>query len=180
MALPDRSSSTEAGRTVMSEAAKVVAVIRKAFGGVPRGRLTLHEAEAIAFYAYKSEQALARKRDRERRWEEVPDSSLEECAAALTFLDPVSWRYYLPAYMVWFLGSSRSDPGSMAAFTLMYELGLHPPEVEHRIEKFGVLDRNQGAAVLAFLRLVAEDDSYGSTREAAKAIDCHWIKYLTV
>lgn len=162
----------------MDDRDSVVGVIKSAFRGVVRGRMTLHEAEASAFYATPAVQLSARERDRESRWEEVPDSSIEECAAALTFLDPVSWLYYLPAYMLWFIDSSRGKYGCMAADSLIYELCLRPPEAELSVGRFRMLDHGQGKAVLAFLRLVSEDKSYGFSREAAKAIDCYWIKYL--
>ncbi len=83
----------------MKDIGPIIQAIEQAFAGVPRGSITLHEAEVVDSYGTEAERQRARKRDTEADWCEVPDSSIEECQNALPHLDPESWRFYLPAYM---------------------------------------------------------------------------------
>ena len=65
----------------------------------------------------------ARDLDPERDWRDVPDGSIQECPVGLAFLDSVSWRFYLPAYIRYGLrhpneGAPRrkaASPNGMAA-----------------------------------------------------------------
>jgi hypothetical protein len=83
----------------MESIEEIIHAIATAFVGVGRGQVTLHEAEVMDVYGSEVERREARRRDPEDDWTTVPAASLEECPSALSFLDPESWRFYLPAYM---------------------------------------------------------------------------------
>jgi hypothetical protein len=73
---------------------EVIAAIRAAFDGVERADgVTLHEARAIDCYWIAEERAAARLLDTDRIWEQVPREHVERCPSALSFLDPVGFRY---------------------------------------------------------------------------------------
>jgi hypothetical protein len=91
----------------------VIRAIEEAFRSVPLGKITLHEAEKMD--SYGSTDAVlraARDLDPERDWRDVPDDSLRACPDALSFLDPVSWRFYLPAYMRFGLRDLKDFPNA--------------------------------------------------------------------
>ena len=85
---------------------RVVQAIAEAFRGVTRtGGVSLHETVPIDNYEGTAARAAARKLDVDRRWEDVPHADLAEVCGigGIAFFDPIAWRYYLPAYMTWWL-----------------------------------------------------------------------------
>jgi hypothetical protein len=76
---------------------RIIRAIERAFAGVRRGAITLHEAEVLDSYGTEAERRRARALDPEADWREVRASSIEACPAALSFLDPERRRWYLPA-----------------------------------------------------------------------------------
>jgi hypothetical protein len=107
------------GGATMAEAPdEVIAAIRTAFAGVPRGAVTIHEAEVIDEYGSDAERAPARRLDTEASWDRVPDADIEACTTALCHLDPEGWRYYGPAYMVWSLRHYRVSNSIVSDFTI--------------------------------------------------------------
>lgn len=154
----------------------VVSAIESAFAGVPRGRVTLHEAEAMDRRLSIEEATAARKRDPESDWRDVPAASIEECRAALCFVDADSWRFYLPAYMR--LGLRHLDaPRNLAIDVAIYSLdcGAGPPEaVERNLERFRGLRPDQAAAVRRFLTFASQNEDLCDAYVARQALDTYW------
>ena len=84
---------------------EVIDAITGAFDGVWReDGVTLHQARVLDDYGDEEEQAAARKKDKDTRWQDVPDRWIErDLANTLPFLCPKSFRYYIPAFMIWSL-----------------------------------------------------------------------------
>ena len=84
--------------------------ISAAFDGVSReDGVSLHEAMAIDNHECFESRAQARARDTEARWQDVPDEDIGWSDAVLSFLNAEGFRYYIPAYIVWFLRHTDSD-----------------------------------------------------------------------
>ena len=82
----------------------IIEEITTAFDGVSRENgVSLHEAMAIDNYESAEERTKARAEDTEMRWQEVPDDAIRFLDAVLSFLDAKGFRYYTPAYLVWYL-----------------------------------------------------------------------------
>lgn len=165
--------------TDATEEAAIVAAIRKAFARVRRGRITLHEALVIDSFGYESERLEARLADVDRAWTDVPAAHLDHGANALAHLDPVSWRYYLPAFMVWVLANFRTSQ-SLAIDCTIYT--LDPAEEnsqlsEYTEHRFRLLDEDQCAAVSMFLRHMARGEGHGDEGVARRALDEHWERF---
>src|SRR4051812_47087088 len=89
--------------------------VRREFRKVTRGLgVTLHETEVVDNYGSDSERAKARLKDTDTGWWEVRDEWLDEIqgVGGPCFLDDAGVRYYLPAYMSYWL-RTKSDPGSL-------------------------------------------------------------------
>jgi hypothetical protein len=165
--------------TMEAEVRAIVEEIRSAFAGVPRGAITIHEAEVIDVYGTDARRRRARLLDTEDRWDEVPDPAIEECTTALCYLDPEGWRFYLPAYMVWTLHHFRTT-SSMVRDQTIYalDLSLHDPGVrEHQVQRFQVLDGPQSRAVCRFLRYMADHDDVVDGRVARQALAAYWERF---
>ncbi|MCP4711657.1 MAG: hypothetical protein GY869_23815 [Planctomycetes bacterium] len=80
----------------------IIEIINKAFKNVARENGTsLHEAEVIDYYGSEIEKAEARKLDKDTHWSEIADKDIEYFSSALSFMNPIGWRYHIPAYMIW-------------------------------------------------------------------------------
>jgi hypothetical protein len=159
----------------MDSAENIITAIEEAFAGVVRGAVTLHEAEVIDDYGTDAERLHARTYDPEVNWRDVPDSSIEECPGALSFVDPVSWRFYLPAYMRFGLRHLR-DSRNSAIDHAIYSLdgGGNPQLDEFKAERFRTLNEAQARAVSRFLIFASENGDHCDDRVARDALEAYW------
>lgn len=168
-------------------------MIEKAFAGVARDpEQSLHQAQltdqGMSRRIPGSEWAAAGRRDRERKWTEVPGEALDECDAALSHFTPESWRFYLPAYLC----------RSLALFTapdfkedlldrVVFQLTLREEASEglkgYLLERYRSLTPSQHEAIRHFLELVVQEslhlvettNDHWQTYDSAKtALESYW------
>lgn len=159
---------------------ELIDLIHEAFNGVTRaGGVSLHETEVIDDYGTDEERAEARKKDRDSKWQAVPHGHLAEICGVggICFFDVIGWKYYLPAYMTWYLlEGHRSD--SFAASQVFYTLQPSPGDLaSYSNERYQSLNTRQTIAVKSFLEFVASKDSglSGDDHEDAQvALDSYW------
>jgi len=78
----------------------LIAEIRSAFAGVSiKGGVTLTEAYAIDDFEIGATRAEARAQDTYTDWTKIDIPSLDPGDSALCFVDPIGFRFHLPAYM---------------------------------------------------------------------------------
>lgn len=83
---------------------ELIAEITVAFDGVSRqDGVSLRESQVIDDYGSNEERAQARAQDTQARWQDVPDEDIGWSDAVLNFLDAKGFRYYIPAFIVWYL-----------------------------------------------------------------------------
>jgi hypothetical protein len=162
----------------------VIAEITAAFDCVSRGdAVTLHEAsEWDDNYAHGRWIEIARAKDTDTKWQDVPDEWMAEMGlgdVALSYLDPEGFRYYLPAYMIWMLKSWR-DGGveNNTEDAIIYHLS-----VNNQPARFSILNISQSKAVARFMEFLAEqpEDEYGlllQASDAQKALKYYWGQFL--
>jgi hypothetical protein len=100
-------------------------------------------------------------------WRDVPDAVLEHEYAGLFFLGPAAFRHFLPAYMSYALRNPRSV--QMVVGSTIFALRPAADDLrEFTLSKYSLFDREQRAAVLAFLEAMATFDDFGdpTLREA--------------
>src|SRR5688572_5261513 len=154
----------------------IISDIESAFAGVPRGRVTLHEAEVMDLHGTAAELSAARKRDPESDWRDVPGMSIEECRAALTFVDEESFRFYLPAYMRWGLRQLHAPRNSAIDVSISsLDCGLGSAElVAAKRKKFDSLGPAQARAVRRFLAFASQHDDLCDGVVAQQALEAYW------
>jgi len=86
----------------------VIDAIRIAFAGVTKC-VSLRQADVWDHYGTEEDFKQAGKLDCDTDWQEVPDERLEVHGASISFLTPHSFRYYIPAFMIWTLKHFRTD-----------------------------------------------------------------------
>jgi hypothetical protein len=153
----------------------IIQTIEQAFSGVRRGAITLHEAEVLDSYGTDAERQDARTLDTEDDWRQVPDASIGECPVALSFVDPKSWRFYLPAYMRFglrFLTAPSKGAIDHAIYSL--DMGDNPTLADYKLERFRTLNVEQARAVQQFLAIASENENFCDGRVARNALAAYW------
>ncbi len=150
------SSSYEQKKTALIEE------ITAAFANVSReDGVTLHEATVIDDYGSLEERAEARKRDAEDKWQDVPDEDIRRTDAVLNFLDEKGFRYYIPAYMVWYLRNlDNEDPeywsNTFESLIFYLAAGFNGEIADYLLSGFKLLTPEQAKAIAHFLAFDAE------------------------
>ena len=158
----------------------VIRQIEIAFDGVDRKfGVSLHEACIIDDYGSKWEQMQARMTDTEWRWQDVPEADIARYFWILSFLDPIGFRYYMPAYMIWTL-KNYLHTDSMSTNATIYSLDLSDQFREHRMKRFNLFTRSQSEATCAFLRFMAEYSCGWADEDAARqALNAYWGRFCS-
>lgn len=127
---------------------ETIALIYKTFKGVTReGGISWSEAGVIDSYGTEEEMLEARLLDCDSSWEELiddPDWYHCYCGGGFHFLDPIGYRYYLPAAMV--LEIRYQDR------FLRYHLTLSDKFRENHLEKWSALTEEEIQCVCEYLK----------------------------
>jgi hypothetical protein len=177
---PDYQSLVLDMSTVMEAAVEVVNAITSAFNGVSReGGVSLHETRVLDGLGSESEMIEARAKDIDAKWQDVPDSAIEKPLLSLNFLDPIGFRYYIPAYMIWEIriisGEKWVDCNTHGAAAFALTPRGREPAIE--AANFVALTKEQSHAIYLFLRFCADFDDEFARKRAQAAIDKYWIRF---
>ncbi|MEM6554107.1 MAG: DUF6714 family protein [Planctomycetota bacterium] len=111
-----------------------------------------------------------------KRWQDIPHEHLSTIAGigGMAFLDPKGFRFYLPAYISWWLADGEGSP-SIAAGALIFN--LTDPQLAS--ERYNTLTPDQSAATAAFVKHVAQfGECDFDRRHAHQALDTSWREHL--
>lgn len=159
---------------------EIIKSIQDAFRDVTReGGISLHEAGVIDDYGTFEERKAARQLDLDKHWSEIKDEDIEK-HDVLCFMDPIGFRYHVPAYMIWALKHLRKTD-SLVIDTTIYSFALGSDEESRQWyqERFNLLDKKQRKAVALFLEYMAKNtEGFADEEVAQKALDSYWGQYL--
>lgn len=163
-----------------SREAALLAALEQAFDGVQRGDgVTLHEADARDRYASASDLQAARARDRERRWQDVPDADIAAFPDVFPFFDVRGHVYYTPAFMSWAVRHGHGHP-SRSTESAQYAAdpaGKH--EGGRHWLPHDLYTPEQCRAIAQFLRYVHEVlDEHSCCSYAKEVLDAYWSRHL--
>ena len=160
--------------------AALVEEIIAAFDGVSReGGVSLSEAEVIDDYGGAGERWLARQQDKDTRWEEITIEQLRGMWPSI-FLDPIGFRYYMPAFLLYFLHTVNAnlkedyEDGRATQSNhdlLIFQLSARESEgkiEDHFLSNFEIFNPAQGRAIAHYLQLDAECKDAWRTRYLAQ------------
>jgi hypothetical protein len=97
------------------------------------------------------------------------DAYLERYAWGINYLDPISWRHYLPRLIDYAL--RHKGEGAFVIDSLLFS--LRPPEREP--PRFAVLTREQEELIVAFLDVLAFDERSVWHDQAMQVLEEYWI-----
>lgn len=152
--------------------------IETAFDEVSRIRgVTLHEANAKYEGRRTSKRRAARRLDTETRWQDVPESDIERYHWILSHFNPVGFRYYMPAYMIWSL-KNYADAEMKSVDYTVYNLLPYRSLYRWKMLRFKFLTRPQSESCCAFLRFMAEQTGGIVDDNAAReALEQYWGRF---
>ena len=155
----------------------VIRAIEAAFDGVSRhGGVSLHEADVIDNYGTPAEREDARALDTETRWQDVAAGDIRTYYWILPFLDPIGYRYYLPAYMSWSLRNHAGPRDATSAeFTVFSLVKSEAKREEWELDRFKMFNVQQARAIRRFLEYMAEHA--GLEKDAGEALARYWEKF---
>lgn len=156
----------------------LIQTITLAFQDVGRADgVTLHQARVLDDYGSEEEQAQALALDTDSHWWEVPDEWISEFSEALSFLDPVGFRYYIPAYMIWTLKHYTTSQ-SFSVDSTIYAFYLYKGLEAHKLGYFELMDSAQAQVICQFLRYCVKfGGDYLDDRVAQEALDKYWQQF---
>jgi hypothetical protein len=147
---------------VSKESSILLDEIKRVFATVQRGSgVTLHETSVIDENGSDEERERARRKDTDRYWWEVQDEWIEK-NVGLTFLDDAGLRYYLPAYMSYFVRTGKEPWG----------LEFHLEKHDRMDQIFSLVEKKVIARFLDHVRYQFEGAGPGET------LDPFWRKYF--
>ena len=149
--------------------------IENVFRDVERGNgLTLHEAAEFEGndYGTAEERACVRAFDPETRWQDIPESSLEECEDRWAF-DDEGFRFHLPAYMRWHL---RKPPEQDQLRGGLLYFMLSPAGGTEAAGSWDVFTLEQKRVIARFLEFIASG-SGPLAQDARLTWRSYWFKF---
>lgn len=157
---------------------ELIATIEAAFNGVSReGGVSLHEAGVIAEEGSNAERLKARLRDTESCWQDVPEEDLRKEMSENTFLDPIGFRYYLPAFLILCVTHFRGDIPRIHEW-MVYAFTHSTPEAQEQVSLLNRAQRGVVSRFLDFYRQFDPESDYVDIRLVHKALANGWEQYL--
>ena len=154
---------------------KSAAFIRRSFETVRLGGgMTIHEAD-LEGWDEDGEGELARSKDPEVYWWEIPDWKLEKIHVLSYAFDVDGWRFHLPAYLTWTLMNWRITD-SVTADNVVWALELKNKS-RYQLERFETLDSLQSKSVFTFLQ---HFQRFSTEYDADKIISSYWGKFGSI
>ena len=160
--------------------------IKAAFSSVRRENgTTLHQTQAIDDYEGPEQELAARKLDTDKRWEDVSEQDIIKYYSALSFLDNIGYRYYIPAHMSWAVKNYKLGSFDFLILDrILYSLdpGDETELAKRELEKFELFNKHQKEVIcrfLEFMRDEAKDYLIGHCA-AEHALQRYWGQFSAI
>ncbi len=158
----------------------LITAIEEAFDGVEYSDTSLRQFRLTDQYGLvreiaKKEWSSAGKDRVDTKWQDIPDSEIEECDCLLAHMQAGEFRYFLPAYMRYSIKHIRTpieetDILGLTVFSL-YPSTKNTDTYNYKISQLSLLNDTQKLVVVEFLRLVASEAEYLQRPNALKALE---------
>jgi hypothetical protein len=155
-----------------AEAESIIDAIRVAFRNVPKGPLSLRQA-ILKTWADENRVVEARSHGSHSHWKDIANNDIESSGKALYGADPQSWRFFIPAFMIWSLRFFKVNDAFLSD-QIIYTFdptGEKPTLGVSESERFESLSLPQKRTVRRFLEYMANNDKYADATCAQKALD---------
>jgi uncharacterized protein DUF6714 len=152
------------------------------------GGISIREAHVIDDYGSDEERQAARAEETDSHWSDVDVENLDPGGSALSFVDPIGFRYYLPAYMVYTLKSGYGDAlgeenvDSNVFESTIFKLNASASGdqdcIDHQRERFALFTSKERTCIARFLAFDAECRVFDYEVGSIEALKSDWIDAL--
>jgi hypothetical protein len=185
---PDYEFTTIDPRRIKSEPEllneqRLLEELDRAFADVQReDGISLHETFAVDLYGTMRERRDLRKLDTDTNWREVKDEWIESIngVGGIAFLDELGFKYYLPAYLRWYIRRENVSASCDLDSVFLYHLtGVKDDDLkEWRFNRFRTLTAEQSRVVAEFLNHIAEYNHEDYREDISEALNAYWGRFL--
>lgn len=156
------------------QASELIEIIEESFDCIQRPDTSLQQfkltdtkgmSEGITDYEWST----ARENRIDFKWQDIPDSEIEECGCILAHMGIDELLYYLPAYMRYAI-NHIDEPVWENDVIGGVVFSLHPPHVPLS-EK---VSEKQRKAIINFLSFIEENADHVERPDAKKARERYW------
>jgi hypothetical protein len=167
---------------------ELIKAIEQTFDGVEYSTTSLRQFVltdefGLSRHITDSEWSEAGRNRVDSKWQEIPDSEIEECDSMLAHMQANEFRYFLPAYMVYALKNlPKSDGSNFILGSVVFS--LYPSSKDfglynYNVKQLSLLNIDQELAVVSFLKFIASLDIYDS-HDAEIALERYWWKVALI
>ena len=157
----------------------LIAAIAMAFDGVSReGGISLHETGVIDNYGSDEERVNARLLDTESQWQDLQEDDRFRLMNNYMFLDPIGFRYYLPAFLIFNLKYFR-DNILWNHDAMIFAFSERCPDADGKVSLLNPVQRKVIARFLEHFVLFDPDGDFAYTDLARQGLSNGWERFLT-
>ncbi|MFK7906717.1 MAG: DUF6714 family protein [Chitinophagales bacterium] len=147
--------------------------IKEAFADVQKGKMNL--IDALKQNKNSASKHLQEEVDIAAHWQDIEEKILIAGIDSINYLDAASWKYYLPAYLIWAIENQHSPNAYLLDFIVD---SLAEYEVKDSLEKYESLAEKQGEMVYHSLWLMVNSDwQEVDTQIIEQCIFQYWTKF---
>lgn len=165
----------------VTEALKeLVREIESNFKEVSRaGGISLHQAKVLNNRGTDEEFNLALSLDTDKHWSEIDNITLEKHSDTLFFLDPIGFKYYLPAYINYGLADIDANHRvNDMLYSITDLLLIDCTKDENTNYRTSLFTEEQKKAISHFLMIIILIGNYIDIKAALNAVIKYWKEYL--
>ena len=163
----------------------LITAIEEAFDGVEFSETSLRQFRLTDKFGMSreitdQEWSLAGKQRVDSKWQDIPDSEIEECDCLLAHMESFEFRYFLPAYMRYSVKNVHrpiweTDIIGFTVFSLCPSTD-NTALYHYNVSQYSLLNSAQRRIVVEFLKFVSTVADDVQRPLAIKALNSYWIQ----
>jgi len=133
---------------------------------------------AACYGADERQLELAKSLDSDVHLSQITDAHLEGCSKGLYGADAESWRYFVPAFMIWTLRHFKTNDAFLSDQTIYtFDPSDRDSSLKQwALERYRGLSPSQCKAVCRFLMYMAQNGNYADEVVANQALAKYWFE----
>ena len=118
------------------------------------------------------------------KWQEIPDSEIDDCNCMLAHMEANEFRYFLPAYLRFSVKNYQKSIWETyiigSVVYSLYPTSKNPDLYIYKVKQLSLLNNAQKIAAVSFLKFVATLAGYVQRPNAEKALERYWQKNIPI
>ena len=164
---------------------ELIKAIEQAFDGVECSTTSLRQFSLTEQFGLlrditDKEWTQAGKSRIDSKWQDIPDSEIEECNCLLAFMQAKEFKYFLPAYMRYSVNNYKKSIWETdiigGVVHSLFPSSKNDDLYVYNVRQLSLLIETQKSTVVQFLHFVATSAGDVQRPDAVKALERYWYK----